>query len=68
MGIELIKLSATIFEILGPIAIQATQKALAGDPDPLSGLLHDSVLVTLPAPLKSRIALEAAEAADAARV
>lgn len=67
-GIEALKLSSTIFEVLGPLAIQVAQKAMAGDPDPFAGLLHDSVIETLPAPMKSRLALEAAEAADAARV
>lgn len=60
------QLIATLFEVLGPVVAQALEKAIAGDPDPLSGLLTESVLMTLPAPLKSRVALDAANAADAA--
>ena len=63
---ELMALIGSVIEALLPVAVQAVQKALEGDPDPLSGLLQEHVADTVPEPIKSRIALQAAEAMDAA--
>ena len=62
---ELGRLVVSIFEALIPVGIEAVKKALQGDMDPLRGLLDDNVVDTLPSPLRSRIALDAAEARDA---